>query len=132
MIESGVCRTYKVDVLRGIHSEDDTYYMALYTDAANIGPQTERYSPNGEIVGSGYEQGGKKIDLRVVSDAYGAAITFDEQVWEIATIAANGSMIYNASKGNRAVAVMAFAEEVSSVNGKFTVKSDSGQLIRII
>lgn len=132
MIESGVCRTYKFDLLRGVHSEDDTYYMALYTDAAQIGPETERYSPQGEVRGSGYDAGGKKVALEVVRDTYGASLIFKEQVWEVATISAKGSMIYNASKNNRAVAVMGFEEEVSSVNGKFTVKSDSGQLIRII
>lgn len=132
MIESGICRAYKLDVLRGIHSVDDDYYMALYTSAANLSSETERYSPDGEASGPGYEAGGKQIELQVIPRSYGAAITIGTQVWETATIAASGCMIYNASKGNRAVAVMAFGEEVSSVNGKFTVESETGQLIRIV
>ncbi len=132
MIENGVCRTYKADLLRGVHSEEDTYYIALYTDSASIGPETERYSSAGEVSGSGYEKGGKQIGLRVMSSDYGADIMLENPTWETATIAANGCLIYNATKGNRAVAVFSFGDEISSVNGKFTVELDSGQLIRIV
>jgi hypothetical protein len=132
MIESGISRSYKTELLRGIHSENDEYYMALYTDSANIGPQTQRYSSDGEVAADGYEKGGKRVGLNVSALGYGAVLTLDEQVWENATITAGGSMIYNASKDGRAVAVMSFGENVSSVNGKFTVTPVSGQLIRIV
>lgn len=132
MIESGICRSYKVDLLRGLHSEDDAYYMALYDDTASIGPETKRYSSAGEVTGTGYDKGGKQIGLRVVPSEYGAAILLDDPVWETATIAANGCLIYNATKDNRAVAAFSFGDQVSSVNGKFTVELSSGQLIRIV
>lgn len=132
MIESGVSRAYKLDILRGEHTEKDSYYMALYTSDADIGPQTERYTAKGEVRGTGYQAGGKSIELKVEPFAYGAAVVVGEQLWDFATITAQGAMIYNASKGNKVVAVMAFENEVSSVNGKFTVKSNTSQLIRII
>jgi hypothetical protein len=132
MIESGICRSYKVDLLRGVHSEDDSYYMALYNDRADLGPTTEVYSSTGEATGNGYQKGGKKVDLRVLPSEYGAVILIDDLTWEAATIMANGCLVYNATKGNRAVAAFHFGKQVSSVNGQFTVELSSGQLIRIV
>lgn len=131
MIEHGMCRSYKNEILRGIHSDEDTYYLALYDGDANIGPQTQRYTSNGEVKGGGYRPGGKQVKLRVVPDEYGAAIWVENVVWETTSIAARGCLLYNATKGSRAVAVFSFGDEISSVNGNFTVVMDSGQLIRI-
>jgi len=106
-----------------IHDIGDEYRMALYNDAANLGPDTTVYTAEGEVGGRGYEAGGIALEnVRPIGEGLG----FDEPVWRASTIAATGCMIYNASKDNRAVAVFSFGGVVESRNGRFFVKTPSG------
>ena len=59
----------------------------------------------------------------------------DDEVIATATISADGCIIYNASKANRAIAVIDFGGTKTSTNGNFTIdfptSGVSSSIIRI-
>lgn len=118
-IEQAVCRSYKAELLQGVHQPSDTFKMALYTEAAVLNQSTARYAPQGEVVGEGYEAGGKQLYGLIISAA-DLTIDFDDVEWPVATFTARGALIYNASKGNRAIGVIDFGSNVPCKNGPFS------------
>lgn len=122
MIEGCVPVSAKKEFLQGIHSATDIYKIALYTGKAKLGKTTAEYSSVNEAEGKGYEAGGKVLaGYQVSEDKEKAILSFANPTWENASVTAKGFMIYNASKENRAVVVVAFEEEGTSTNGEFTV-----------
>jgi hypothetical protein len=126
MITSAIPPTFKQEVLDGIHDAADTYMMALFTSDAVLDAKTKSYSgqagevPNGN--GNGYTKGGKELSGRKTGLAGNAAfLTFDDPHWSNASFTARGALIYNASKGNRAVAIMNFGQDHTCTNGSFVV-----------
>lgn len=121
MIRPGLCVCYKADAMRGVHHEDDRYMIALYGPKANLDCYTDEYTAKGEIAGPGYTPGG--IALRgfdVVADGEAVILTFDDARWERLTVRdVVGALIYNATKRNRAVGVVAMAQPMSATNGSF-------------
>lgn len=122
-ILSGVCNSFKEEVLKGIHNvEGDIFKIALYEETADLSPTTTSYTPSGESNGAGYTAGGQDLSGAVVSLDDGVAIvTFNDATWLSATISAAGALVYNSSKDNRAVAVLDFNGTKASTNGDFTV-----------
>lgn len=120
-IRAGVCGSYLAEIPKGIHEEGDEYFVALYNEAADLSPMTTRYKPNNESRGMGYKPGGKALTGFDVS-LHGccACVSFDSPKWDLVTLSAYGGLIYNKSKGNRAVAVFSFDELVSSTNAPLT------------
>ena len=122
MITQAKCRSYKVDLFDGAHEPSDDYRIALYTNAATLDKDTTAYTTTGEVVGTGYTAGGQSLTGRAVGLATDEAyLTFADPVWDPATIDADGALIYNATRSNKALCVLAFGETVSSTNGPFTV-----------
>jgi len=73
MLTEGMCVSAKVGFLAGRHRDGDQYRMALYKAQAPIGPDTEAYTTDGEVVGDGYEAGGRNIlNWRVMARARAA------------------------------------------------------------
>jgi len=135
-IVSAVCNSYKQEILEGIHSSKDIYKIALYTDAALLNKSTNKYISTAESTGLGYVKGGAILEnfQTGLSDST-AFLSFGKPEWKTSTITARGCLIYNASKGNRSVAVFDFGQNVSSVNGSFIVdipSSEFASLIRIV
>ena len=125
MILAGTCYSFKSEVLRGIHAEGDTYRLALFRSSASIGPQTTSYSgQSGEVPNSGgYTMGGIVLSgFSVGLTGAIAFVDFSDAIWANATITANGGLVYNSSKSNRAVAVIDFESEVVSTGGPFKVQ----------
>lgn len=125
MILAGVCYSFKAEVLRGIHAESDTYKVALFALSASLGPQTTNYAgQDGEVLdGNGYTTGGKDLPgFSVGLTGAVAFLSFSDVTWEHSTIRARGGLIYNASKGNRAVAVVDFGKDFVSTDGPFLFK----------
>lgn len=135
-IKTSICNSYKREILEGVHTATDTYKIALYTDAALLNESTTEYTPTAESSGLGYVRGGETLKNFQSGLANSTAfINFGKPEWRSATITARGCLIYNASKGNRAVAVFDFGQNVSSVNGLFMVDLPSSgvtSLIRIV
>jgi hypothetical protein len=121
-IASGLSTTAKLAFLRGEFSASDVYKVALYDASAHITPMNEGYTPSGEVVGQGYQKGGLTLEgYQCDLDGMSACLTWSKSPqWKNATINARGAMIYNASKGNRAVVILDFGKDIISTNGNWT------------
>lgn len=121
-IISGLCLIAKRDFLMGVHTPTDQYRVALYQQDAQLSPgQTNTYTPNKEVVGEGYQAGGQVLSgYQCIIDQGVAVMGWSSPpVWKNATIAAWGALIYNASKGNRAIVIVDFGRCVASTSGDY-------------
>src|SRR6185295_1759618 len=117
-ITAAVCNSFKQDVLNGVHQPGDTYKIALYTSAASLSKSTTAYSATNEVSGTGYSAGGLALSgFTVGLDTDTAYIDWTtDPVWNPATLSARGALIYNASRSNKAVAVLDFGADIVSTN----------------
>jgi hypothetical protein len=125
-LTQSVCSTFKQQLLEGIHnfaaSGGDTFKIALYTSSANLDSSTTVYTSSGESSGTGYTAGGATLtNAGTGLTGTTAFLDFDDYTWTSATISAAGALIYNATEGNKAVAVLSFGSTYSSTNGNFTI-----------
>lgn len=114
--------SFKQEILAGIHQAGDTYLIALYTSAATLSKATTVYTVAHEVVGAGYVAGGQVLagyTPQLFADT--AVVDWTSPVWPGSTITARGALVYNASRGNRAVAVLDFGTDITSTAGPFTV-----------
>lgn len=137
-ITQAMCSSFKQELLQGLHNftngsgggtttstgTGNTYYVALYTDAATMGAGTLAYSSSNEATGTAYSAGGQALTNVTPSlDGTTALTDFSDVTWSASTITANGALIYNYSlSGNNAVCVLAFGENKSSSAGDFTIQ----------
>ncbi len=122
-ITAAMTTSFKVDLLAGLHQPDDDYKIALFTSAATLGAATSAYAAANEVAGTGYVAGGKSLTGRTAGSSSGVAwIDFDDVNWEDANITARGALIYNATRANKAVAVLDFGADISSSGGTFSVE----------
>jgi hypothetical protein len=124
-ITQGMATSFKVQLLNGVQNfSADTFKLALYTSSATINENTTAYSATNEVASTGnYSAGGNTLTVSVTPTNTGnvAFISFANTSWANATITANGALIYNNSKSNAAVAVLAFGGDKTSTNGTFAV-----------
>ena len=113
--------SFKTELYQGIHDLlTDDIYMALYTANASLDQTTTQYTLTGEVVATGYTAGGQLLlSPSVMSDGYTAYVSFADPSWA-AALTARGALIYNASKGNKSVAVLDFGADKTSTT-TFTV-----------
>jgi hypothetical protein len=134
-ITSALCNSFKQEILEGVHDSTDTYKLALFDSNANLSAATTVYSTSGESSGTGYTAGGVTLTgFTTGLSGSTAFLTFSDASFENSTITSRGCMIYNSSKSNKALAVFNFGQNVSSVNGTFTVDlpaAGADSLIRI-
>jgi hypothetical protein len=122
MITQAITDSFILEILQGIHTPQDEYRMALYTADAILDRLTVVYTPVGEVIGQGYGAGGLKLNGYTAQSQDGwAFLDWADPVWPFATITARGGLIYNFSKGNRAVAVLDLEKNFTSTNGNFIV-----------
>lgn len=121
MIVQTQCTSFKAELYQGIHNLlTDDIYIALYTSTADLNAATTVYTTTGQVVASGYTAGGQKLlSPTVNSSGYTAYVSFANPSWSGA-ITARGALIYNASKANRAIAVLDFGSDKTSTT-TFTV-----------
>lgn len=123
MIETAICDRFKLDVSEGLHQPGDSYRVALYTDDAALGPGTKAYTRENEVEGMGYDIGGKTLTgRRVVLVNRVACWTFDDPIWEKATFEVAGALVYNASRGNAALATFDLGGTLHPTNGEFVLE----------
>ena len=128
-ITTAMCNSFKQELLGGVHDLDtDTLKIALIkeTPAGTYGAATTNYSDitgnSDEAVGTNYTAGGQVLDSPVISLSSGVAfVDFADETFVNLTISADGAIIYNASKANRAIATFNFGSTVTSTSGDFTV-----------
>jgi hypothetical protein len=124
-ITQGMATSFKVQLLNGTQNfTADTFKLALYTSAATLGEGTTAYAATNEVASTGnYSAGGNTLSVNVVPTSTGnvAFVSFANSSWANATITANGALIYNNTRSNAAVAVLAFGGDKTSTNGTFAV-----------
>jgi hypothetical protein len=124
--------SFKVQLPQGIHNfgptSPDTYKVALYTAAADLGYETTVYTTSGEVVGSGYTAGGNTLVISVTptSGNNSAGVptsfwSFVNSTWANATFTARGALIYNSTEGNKSVAVLDFGSDKTVNNDTFQI-----------
>jgi hypothetical protein len=121
-ISAGISINAKVSWLCGEFHPRDEYKLALYSAKANITPFDDAYTTDGEVIGQAYQKGGVLLEGFLCGlDGTTACITWKvDPTWKNSTINARGGMIYNASKGNKPLAVFDFGKDVISTNGNWT------------
>jgi hypothetical protein len=124
--------SFKVELLQGVHNfgptSPDTFKVALYTGAATLSATTTVYTTSNEVTGSGYTAGGNVLVISVSPTAGNntqqvptAYISFQNSTWSSATFTARGALIYNASQGNKSVAVLDFGSDKTVNNDNFVI-----------
>jgi hypothetical protein len=113
--------SFKKELYQGIHDlSTDTIKIALYTASADLNAATTAYSSSNEVVASGYTAGGQVMTgVKIQSDGYTAYVNWDNVSWS-ASITARCALMYNASKGNKSVAVLDFGSDKTTV-GTFLI-----------
>ena len=136
-ITQAMCSSFKQQLLLGEHDLDtDVIKLALYTSAATLSAATTVYSTSDEVVGTGYTAGGNTLTGATVSlTGTTAFVDFSDTTWTTATITARGALMYNASKSNKAIAVLDFGADKTSTAGNFVVQfpanDSSSAIVRI-
>jgi len=121
--------SFKVQLAQGLHNfgptSPNTFYIALYTSAANLNATTTAYTNVGEVTGSGYTAGGIPLVITQTptSGTTGnvAYWSFQNAVWSPAAFTARGALIYNQTQGNASVCVLDFGSDITCAN-TFTVQ----------
>lgn len=142
-ITTAMCNSFKQELLGGVHDLDtDTLKVALIQDSptGTYGAATTNYSDitgnTDEAVGTNYTAGGQNLDSPVITLSGSTAfVDFADEVFANLTISADGCIIYNASQGDKAIAVFDFGGTVTSTSGDFTLvfptADSSNAVIRI-
>jgi len=124
--------SFKVELLQAVHNfgptSANTFKVALYTAAADIGYDTTVYTTSGEVVGTGYTAGGNTLVISTsptsgnnslnIPTAY---ISFSNTTWTDATFTARAALIYNATQGNKSVAVLDFGADKTVADDTFQI-----------
>ena len=115
MIQQGLTNSFKQQMLQAEQNiVTDTLRMALYTAFADVGPTTAVYTTANEVSGTGYTVGGEIVTGATVSvDVQSGTVyvDFDDVSWPGASFTARGALIYNASQGNKSIAVLDFGSD---------------------
>jgi hypothetical protein len=129
-ISSAICNSFKQEILVATHdftaSTGDTFKLALYTSSATLGASTTAYDVTNEITndaGSAYTAGGEDLtSVTPVLDSSTAVCDFNDISWTSASFTANGCLIYNSSKADKAVCAIAFGSDKTVTTGTFTIQ----------
>jgi hypothetical protein len=124
--------SFKVELLQAVHNfgptSPNTFKIALYTAAANIGYATTVYTTTNEVTGTGYTAGGNTLVISTsptsgnnTANIPTAYISSNNSSWTNATFTARAALIYNSTQGNKAVAVLDFGSDKTVSNDTFQV-----------
>jgi hypothetical protein len=115
------CESFKIGLTEGRFDfktpTTDTFYIALYTNAATLNQNTTAYTTTGEVVASGYTAGGEVLTPLVGTTS--AYVSFNNVSWN-AAFTVRGALIYKPGDGG-AVCVLDFGADKTST-GTFTVQ----------
>ena len=113
--------SFKKELYQGIHDlSTDTIKIALYTGNADLNEVTTVYSATNEVIAAGYTAGGEIMTgVAISSSGYVAYANWNNVSWT-AALTARCALIYNASKGNKSIAVLDFGSDKTSTT-TFTI-----------
>jgi len=124
-----MCTSFKVELFQAVHnfkaSGGNQFKCALATSSASLNAGTSNYSELGanEVTSSGYTAGGFPL-VNVDSSAAGvvAMQSFSTNPsWFGVSFTTSQALVYNASAGNKAVAVIDFGGSQTVVLGTFII-----------
>ena len=125
--------SFKKELYTAVHNLlTNNLYIALYTANADLNESTTVYTSANEVSGGGYSPGGIKLTgVTISSSGFTAYVDFDNVVFN-ASVTARCALIYNASQGNKSIAVLDFGADKTSTNFTITMPSNtaSAALIR--
>lgn len=113
--------SFKKELYTAVHNlATDTIKIALYTGNANLNEDTTVYSTTNEVVAAGYTAGGEIMTgVSISSSGYVAYANWNNVSWT-ASLTARCALIYNATQGNKSIAVLDFGSDKTST-GTFTI-----------
>ena len=140
-IQQGATNAFKLGLTNGTFDfNTDTFKIALYTGAANIGADTAAYTTTGETSGTGYVAGGNALTVSV-APTFGAVssnttlyLSFDNVTWNPASFTARGALIYKDGGGNPTVCVLDFGGDKTATTTftvQFPAANSTNAIIRI-
>ena len=118
--------SFKAELYEGVHNLlVDDIYMALYTGNANLNADTTVYSSTNEVTGTGYVAGGVQM-TGVTINSSGSTVYVNFANTEFnASVTARCALIYNASQGNKSIAVLDFGSDKTSTNFTVTMPANT-------
>lgn len=129
------CDVFKSGLMKGDFDFDsNTFYIALYTNAATLDASTTEYTATGEVVAAGYTAGGSALTVTVTPVVGGntAYVSFANVSWT-AALTARGALIYKPG-ANGAVCVLDFGADKTSTTTftvQFPAATNTSAIIRI-
>jgi hypothetical protein len=132
------CNTLRSGLVNGsIDFSTDTFYLALYTNAATLSQTTTAYTTDGEASGGNYAAGGQVVTATVSSATTPSGsvvyVNFSSPAWT-GQITARGALIYKAG-ANGAICVLDFGNDKTS-SSTFSVQmpanTSTSALIRLV
>lgn len=140
-IIQGATNTFKTGLASGTFNfATDTFKIALYTGAADIGPTTSAYTATNEITGTGYTVGGEVLTVSVQpttgSDTNNttAYLSFSNVTWNPAAFTCRGAIIYKSGGGDPTVCILDFGSDktcTTTFEVQFPDPTSTSAIIRI-
>lgn len=119
--------SFKKELYEAVHDlVTDTIKIALFTADANLNADTTVYTANNEASGGSYVAGGSVLSpVTVSSSGTTAYVDFPNVSWT-GVITARCALIYNASKGDKSIAVLDFgSDKTSATNFVITMPANT-------
>jgi len=141
-IQQGATNAFKTGLPSGAFNfAVDTFKIALYTGAANIGPTTAAYSTLNEVVGTGYVAGGKTLTVSVQPTTgtnpsnTTVYLSFSNVTWNPAAFTCRGAIIYKADGiSNSTVCILDFGADktcTTTFEVQFPPANSTNAILRI-
>ena len=132
------CNTLRSGLANGtINFATDTFYLALYTNAATLDQTTTAYTPADEATGGNYAPGGLVVTATIGTELASSGsivfVNFSSPSWT-GVITARGALIYTPG-ANGAVCVLDFgSNKTSSATFPVTMPANTSTsaLIRLV
>lgn len=128
-ITSALCSSFKKEVFQGLHVfGTDVFKIALIiaSPSGTFGAATTNYSNLGSdevsASGTGYSTGGATLTPTVSLQGTVGVVDFAKVSWSVSSITSAGGLIYNSSRGGRAVAVVSFGGTQQAIGGTFEIQ----------
>ena len=130
------CNTLRTGLMNGsIDFSTDTFYLALYTNAATLDETTSAYTTDGEVVAAGYAPQAITATVSTQTTASGSIVyvNFSSPSWT-AALTARGALIYKAG-ANGAICVLDFGNDKTSTSTfavQMPANTSTSALIRLV
>ena len=118
--------SFKAELYQGIHDLlTDQIKIALYTAEADLNDTTTVYSSTNEVSGTGYDPGGVVMTgVTINTSGYTVYVNFNDVVFN-ASVTARCALMYNATQGNKSIAVLDFGSDKTSTNFTITMPANT-------